>query len=161
MTVYGEPCTGNYRIITRRTKTGQTFASMAMTPEARKWRKRAKQELDALPPRPVLTGPVELEIVAFLGRPGRILWKTKPMPSEWALKKPDNTNVQKLVEDALIGHWIEDDCQVVRATTTKMYAPGKGYGDPRPRVEITLRALEAQPERPAEQAAISFGQGEG
>jgi len=85
---------------------------------------------------PPLDGAVELEVVALFPRPKRMLWKTKPMPREPYLGKPDASNVLKAVEDALEkAGCYRDDKQVWRATIESVYCSG----DESPRVWACLR----------------------
>src|SRR5262249_53180511 len=58
---------------------------------------------------PPLRGPLYLAVVFILPRPGRLRWKTRPMPRCWHSVKPDADNLVKAVTDALTGLlWIDD-----------------------------------------------------
>ena len=47
-----------------------------------------------------LDGAVAVEIIALFPRPGRLVWKRKPMPREPHISSPDVDNIVKAVLDA-------------------------------------------------------------
>lgn len=57
-----------------------------------------------------------IEIVAFFPRP-----KSAPLTQKWPIAKPDATNIQKAVEDALHGVVFTNDSHVVDIHTAKRY----------------------------------------
>lgn len=65
---------------------------------------------------------VGLEIV--FPRPKSMIWKTKPMPTVWHIKKPDRDNLDKAVLDALTGIFWIDDCQACDGRIKKRIAGG-------------------------------------
>jgi Holliday junction resolvase RusA-like endonuclease len=70
------------------------------------------------------TEPLIAHMLFLLPRPGRLLWKTKPMPRVWAPGRPDLDNYEKGVMDALNKFLWEDDSQVVELHARKLYAAG-------------------------------------
>lgn len=78
--------------------------------------------------------PVSITVFAYFARPKSKVWKTKPMPMERHLKKPDADNVLKAVLDALNGVAWYDDAQVFSATVEKYICDG----DSQPRCEIQI-----------------------
>lgn len=86
---------------------------------------------------PPLTGPIQLDWCAVFPRPGRLVWKTRAMPRERHITKPDRDNVEKAIMDALKGLVWVDDCQVCDGTPQKWIAAG----DEQPHVSITVRRL--------------------
>jgi Holliday junction resolvase RusA-like endonuclease len=89
--------------------------------------------------RPVLSGPVALEVAATFSLPVSKprWWKSAALAGRIAhTTKPDGDNVLKAAKDALNGIAWLDDAQVIAATITKR------YGD-QPAVEITVRPLAA------------------
>jgi len=86
---------------------------------------------------PPLTGPLRVDIVAVFPRPANRTWKTKPMPRERHIKKPDRDNLDKAVLDALNGLAWVDDCQICAGGIEKWIAAG----DEQPHVVITIEEL--------------------
>lgn len=70
-----------------------------------------------------------IEIVAFFPRP-----KSAPLTQKWPIAKPDATNIQKAVEDALHGVIFKNDSHVVDIHTAKRYCVNDM--EPQTRVEI-------------------------
>ena len=84
---------------------------------------------------PPVEGPVVLSAVFLFPRPGRLVWKRRPMPRVEHTGKPDVDNLLKSVKDALSGLAWRDDSQVCRLRDVeKFYAAG----DEQPRVEIVI-----------------------
>ena len=82
-----------------------------------------------------LEGPLTLRAVFVMPRPGRLVWKTRPMPREpYTSSRNDWDNLGKSVCDALNGVAWRDDGQIVRATVERWYAAG----DESPHVELTV-----------------------
>lgn len=86
----------------------------------------------------VLTGPVRMEIVFCFPRPKNKIWKTKPMPREWKLTRPDWDNLGKSVCDALNGIAYIDDSQIVDIRIRKYICAG----DEKPHTEIVIEEVE-------------------
>lgn len=81
-----------------------------------------------------LEGPIYLSVAFYMPRPGRLIWKKRPMPRCPHSSKPDLDNLVKAVKDALSGLLWRDDAQVARMSIIKEYAAG----DEQPGVGITL-----------------------
>ena len=73
---------------------------------------------------PPLDGPLSLEVAFVLPRPQSRIWKSKPMPREPHVKRPDGDNLLKSLKDALSGLLWRDDCQVWHVDQTKFVAAG-------------------------------------
>lgn len=92
---------------------------------------------DAMNGRPLLEGPLAVEINAYVAvaesKPKK--WKAAALAGvERPTKKPDLDNIVKIAADALnLIVWI-DDSQIVQLQTAKFY-------DAAPRIEITVRPL--------------------
>ena len=71
-----------------------------------------------------IKGPVKLDVVFLMPRPGRMIWKTKPMPRVPCDKRPDATNLIKGIEDSLNGVAYLDDGQIYRIDVQKLYHAG-------------------------------------
>ena len=82
-------------------------------------------------------GPLKASFLFLLPRPGRLIWKTKPMARLWAPGRPDTDNFCKAVMDALINMLWLDDSQIVDLRAVKMYAAG----DEQAGVEIQVEEL--------------------
>lgn len=86
---------------------------------------------------PPLSGPVGLVVVFVLPRPGRLRWKTRPMPRCLHQGKPDLDNLIKAVKDSLNGLVWRDDGQIAHANLSKVYASG----DEQPCVTVEISSL--------------------
>jgi Holliday junction resolvase RusA-like endonuclease len=84
---------------------------------------------------PPLEGPVSLSLVFVFPRPGRLIWKKRPMPRLPHTSRPDIENIGKAVFDSLTGTLFRDDAQIVAAALEKTYAAG----DEQPHVEVEVR----------------------
>lgn len=73
---------------------------------------------------PVIEGAVTFRMTAVFPRPTNKIWKTRPMPREPKLSKPDGDNLQKSVQDALNGVLWRDDSQVWDGGCVKVIAAG-------------------------------------
>ena len=82
-----------------------------------------------------LRGAVRLFVVALFPRPGRMMWKRKPMPRTEHTARPDGDNVLKIIQDSLekSGVLLRDQ-QVFQASITKLVCAG----DEQPCVQIRL-----------------------
>lgn len=87
-----------------------------------------------------LKGPIVVDFVFVMPRPKSKVWKTKPMPREPHIGKPDRDNLIKSTQDALNGCIWRDDSQIFAGETVKWIAAG----DEEPHVEITVTRLEAR-----------------
>lgn len=91
---------------------------------------------------PPLSGPIKMDILFVMPRPGNKTWKRKPMPREWHTAAIDVDNMCKAVMDALG----EDlfaiaDSQVAVLCARKVLAAG----DEMARTEIIIRELDYCP----------------
>jgi len=126
--------------------------------ETRRWEAQlAGLAQQHLPPG-VIEGPVRVDILAVMPRPGKMLerwakprseghgdgtWK-HPLGLIWHASKPDGDNIRKATLDALASFW-RDDAQVVAGDTLKAWAEAEG----RPRMVVRIRTEDRCP---AEQA---------
>lgn len=87
---------------------------------------------------PPISGPVVLRLLFLMPRPGRLRWKSRPMPRIWHTTKPDLDNLEKAIKDALSGLvWI-DDCQVCEVRKQKLYC----RGDEQPGLLVEIEEAE-------------------
>ena len=93
---------------------------------------------------PPLKGPLRVDILFVLPRPGHKVWVRKPMPRYWPDKKPDRDNLDKAVMDALSKLAWGDDCQVCAGEPLKVVA--SGYEQPH--VEVAIEQLTSPPPQP-------------
>jgi len=84
-----------------------------------------------------LEGPLRVSLLFLMPRPGRLIWKTRPMPRVWQPAKPDADNMAKAVMDSLNKHLWADDAQIVDLHAVKMYASS----DESPGVEVMVQEL--------------------
>ena len=105
--------------------------------------------------RPLLTGPLAVEIIALFAVPKS--WPNKKRDAALAdivrpTGSPDCDNIQKIALDALNGIVFPDDSQVVEIRASKCYSE-------KPRLRIEIKPLEAQlfhhDERTADGAALA------
>jgi Holliday junction resolvase RusA-like endonuclease len=87
---------------------------------------------------PPLDGPVGIVVVFAMPRPGRLMWKKRPMPRCLHVSKPDLDNLAKAVKDALTGLLWRDDAQIAHANLSKVYASGEEQ--PSVRIEVSSLA---------------------
>lgn len=85
-------------------------------------------------------GPVELHVLAVFTCPRSKHRKRVPLPRQPKSTKPDSENIAKAVMDAGNGLLYMDDEQVARLTVEKIV----GAQDEAPRVEVTVKAFEAE-----------------
>ncbi|GMV44363.1 MAG: hypothetical protein AMXMBFR64_60790 [Myxococcales bacterium] len=85
----------------------------------------------------VLEGPIRLDMLLVLPRPGRLMRKSDPSGLVYAPKKPDRDNMEKAVMDGMSSCW-RDDAQVVRGEPIKVYAEKNG----RPRTMVRVEVLD-------------------
>lgn len=89
---------------------------------------------------PPLEGPLQLQLVFLMPRPGRLRWKKRDMPRCWHDRKPDADNLVKAVKDSLNGLLWRDDSQIALLSVAKLVASG----EEQPGVEVEVSKLEAQ-----------------
>lgn len=94
--------------------------------------------------RPPIAGPVQLVVMFGFRRPGRLIWKKRPMPRCWHTSKPDADNCVKALKDALNGIAWRDDAQVAQVMAEKVYVAG----DEAPHVAVQVYAIELEPCQP-------------
>lgn len=83
---------------------------------------------------PPLDAPLSLYVVFLMPRPGKLIWKSRPMPRQPHTSKPDLDNLVKAVKDALSGLCWRDDALVAHLVGSKLYASGSEQ----PGVEILI-----------------------
>lgn len=109
---------------------------------SRNYKATAQQHFrDAWGGRPLLKGPVRIEVVAIFTLP-RSRWRKTPVAKAAKTGKPDGSNLLKIIEDAANGVIWVDDSQVVDARVRKFVG---GQGEP-PRVEIWIYASKVDRE---------------
>ena len=88
------------------------------------------------------SGPVRLEIVAYMKRPKShyLRGKVRDSAPVWPLKKPDFDNIEKAIADALNGLAYRDDAQIIDSHCLKMYQL-EGFG-PCVQVSVIFMAQE-------------------
>lgn len=84
-----------------------------------------------------LDGPLRLSVVFVFPRPGRLIWKKRPMPRVPHCSKPDRDNCEKSLLDALKGQVFIDDAQVCCGEVQKVYAAG----DEQPHVSVVIEGV--------------------
>ena len=122
-----------------RTKAGRVFAQNYTPSDApvHTFKATCRQAAAALYDGAPLAGPLMVEILLLFPRPGRLRWKSRPMPRDWHQARPDAENCAKAVLDALTGLLWVDDKQVTDLRVQKCYAAG----DEQPHVKIVVREL--------------------
>lgn len=86
---------------------------------------------------PVLQGPIGIVVVFVMPRPGRLRWKTRPMPRCLHTGKPDLDNLVKSLKDSLTGITWRDDAQIAHENLSKVYAAG----DEQPCVHVEISEI--------------------
>ena len=89
----------------------------------------------------LLEGPLRMDVDIYVRRPKKLIWKKRPMPPVFCDVKPDRSNVLKSLEDALEGVIYINDSQLADGRARKFYCAGPGYGDVRPRTEVSVEAI--------------------
>lgn len=90
----------------------------------------------------VLEGPVQVDIVAIMPRPKRLMRKADKPGFIWAPTRPDADNIRKAVLDGLQRTVLRDDATVVKGGTAKVYHEKGGL----PRTLIVIRELSPEEE---------------
>jgi Holliday junction resolvase RusA-like endonuclease len=80
------------------------------------------------------SGPLIVDFVFIIARPGRLNRKSDPAGLIPCPARPDRDNLQKGTQDALSDFWI-DDGQIYDGRTAKFYAEKDGD----PRIIVTIR----------------------
>lgn len=99
--------------------------------------------------KPMIMGAVRLQVIVLRKRPKRHFKKIKGRlsrylskageASKYPLKKPDLTNIEKSIEDALNGIAYKDDCQIVRKDSSSDW----NDRDRKDSIEVSILPLEA------------------
>lgn len=84
-----------------------------------------------------LTGPVQIFVRIVQKMPGPATWRREQKKGHWSIKKPDASNVLKIVEDALTGIAYVDDRQIAYAMVTKRV----GSQGESPYVEVSVKPM--------------------
>jgi len=89
------------------------------------WKAQVRHELVALGITPY-DGPMRASLMFWFARPGRLVWKKRPMMVEPHTSKPDVDNLAKAFMDAASGIVWNDDSQLYVADVAKHYVAGGG-----------------------------------
>lgn len=81
-----------------------------------------------------LAGPLTVQVAFVMPRPGRLIWKKRPMPRVGHVQKPDFDNLCKSLFDALNGLAFVDDSQICEVLGSKVHAAG----DEHPHVHVVI-----------------------
>jgi len=84
-----------------------------------------------------LEGPLRLNVLFVMPRPGNMIWQRRPMPRALHEKRPDLDNLAKSTKDALTGILWRDDSQIAILNARKVIAAG----DEQPCVEVQVMQL--------------------
>lgn len=108
------------------TANGRTFASNYLPAKhpVNDFKASVRMAAQAVYQGPPLEGPVFIRAVMLFPRPGRMIWKSRPMPRARHTSKPDTENVLKAILDCLTGILFRDDAQVCSIKAAKWYAAG-------------------------------------
>lgn len=111
------------------------FIRMYDPTESKSWKAQiAEQATSQLNSEPMLAGPIMLQLKFFMPRP-------KSLPKKkftYHTKRPDLSNLEKAVEDALTNVIIHDDSQIFTKHSSKMYATT----EEKPGVEIQIDQID-------------------
>ena len=84
---------------------------------------------------PFLVGPLHLDVLFAMPISQRIKPKQRELVhGSWHIKKPDSSNLLKLIEDIAQGLLFKDDCIIAKITVEKKY-------DKEPRTQFTLTEM--------------------
>lgn len=107
----------------------------------------------ALEGSPAIDVPVVLSVLFLMPRPGRLVWKKRPMPRQFASARPDLDNLVKAVKDALspkkggAGAWRDDALVVSYGFVSKAYAGAHWDGESLVQESVETRVvIQAAPE---------------
>lgn len=105
-------------------------------PKSKKWKELVGWTVIAHPdcPSEPMHGPVSLVLSFYLPRPQRMAKDAE----EPHIKKPDKSNLEKGIEDALTGIVWKDDSQIVESHTFKQYVLPERYEGYKPGVLIKV-----------------------
>lgn len=121
-TVYGQPAPAGSKTVGRG-KTGQTFVRDS-SKRSYPWKKDVAQAAGiAMRGRPLLDGPLLLELTFHVPRPKGHFGARglRPSAPRFPTVKPDVLKLARAVEDALTGVCVRDDAQFVTETLQKTY----------------------------------------
>lgn len=97
-------------------------------PNTRPWRAAvATAAAETMNGRPLLTGPLTLEVIFTFPRPkshyrsGNRAHELKPGAPIYHTGKPDTDKLLRAIGDSLTGTIVRDDAQLARVTATKVY----------------------------------------
>ena len=91
------------------------FVSSHRTPQLKVWQDTISlAALAVRQPRPMLEGPLRFTVEFFYKAKVK-LWDT------WRTIRPDLTNLEKAIEDALQGVWFDDDSQIASKISLKKF----------------------------------------
>jgi Holliday junction resolvase RusA-like endonuclease len=151
-TVYGKPApAGSKRVVPAGGKRGGRPIIVDDSRRSRPWKGDVSSAAAAaMDGRPLLEGPLALELTFYVARPkghygARGL---RPSAPAWPTVKPDVLKLARGVEDALTGQVYRDDAQVVRELLMKR------YGEPE-RVEVWLAQQVVEPDAVRVREAVS------
>lgn len=82
----------------------------------------ARAAVDVHQGKPLLDGPLAMEVVFLFPRPKSLTYKRMPNPMIWAPMRKDWDNLGKAVADALNGVLWVDDAQICLGMAWKVYA---------------------------------------
>ena len=148
-TVPGPAVGKQERATTRRRRDGTVYPTVYTVRKSRLFMAEVAAQAQLAVLESKLTGlpsdeALAIEIVSFSPRP-----KSAPPSQKWPIGKPDSTNIQKGVEDALHGIIFKNDSHVVDIHTSKRYCVNGQ--EPHTRVEIwtagAKRYSELRPRR--------------
>lgn len=129
--VYGKPLAQGRP---RATKVGK-FVRLYDPQQSRSWKAQiAEQAQDRLKNQPILTGALILTLLFYMPKP-------KSLPKKkfrYHTKRPDLSNLEKAVEDALKSVVYQDDSQIFSKLSSKVYATETE----KPGVMITIQQID-------------------
>lgn len=112
-----------------RTVVRKGFVSSHRTPQLKVWQETLSLTAKmAMKGRPKLAGPLRITFMFHYKAIKKSLW------GAWRTKRPDLTNLEKAIEDALQGVWYDDDSHIASKISTKKFGSRTG-------VEITVEEI--------------------
>ena len=101
-----------------------------------KWEQSIEWLTASYRPATPLEGALEMSVWFVMKRPKAMFGKKHPDERVWNIHRPDADNLQKGLQDALKGFWI-DDAQIVKLSLNKCYAAK----DETPKIEVEINKL--------------------
>jgi Holliday junction resolvase RusA-like endonuclease len=145
ITIPGRAVPWSVQAVTRRGRSGKSFAALTSKPTVADYRALVKQLVWQAVQEAgweAEDGPLALTLVVWRQAPKSRPKRRALTPREsYPCSKPDCTNYQKLAEDAGKALLWDDDSRIVHVQTLKLYAP-PGHGE---RLEIHVRRVEETP----------------